>query len=379
VASNETNQNTTPEYRVGTRTDIGLRRKRNEDFLGVEKTPAGLLIVVCDGMGGHVGGERASRLAVETFTSAVRSGTAEPEALLRAAITEANNAVYEESRRSPDLKGMGTTLVAALVTGDRASLINLGDSRAYHLRSGRLSQVTRDHSYVGELVAAGRLTESEARVHPQRNIITQALGLDSTIKPDLYSVALRDGDALLLCTDGLYGMVEDSRIEQILASGDSPENACDALIAAALAGGGDDNVSVGLLAAGEPTRRARLVAEPNTLDPHEEKRSTGGMGITVWLVIALALGLVGGYFYQQSQKEPNAPAVVDSVAAPIDTNQFPVIDSTTLDSTQKTPSEMVDSLQKSRVVPQGVPDSGRMRDTGANRISDSIRQKKQVM
>ena len=374
MASNETNQNAMPEYRVGTRTDIGLRRKRNEDFLGVEKTPAGLLLVVCDGMGGHLGGERASRLAVETFIAGVRAGSGEPGALLKSAVIEANRIVYEESRRSPDLKGMGTTLVAALVEGDHATVINLGDSRAYQLRSGRLQQVTRDHSYVGDLVAQGRITESEARVHPQRNIITQALGLDPTIAPDLYTVVLRDGDALLLCTDGLHGMVEDRDIETILTTTDSPEAACDALIAAALAGGGDDNVSVGLLSTGRPTGRARLVAEPNTLDPHEEKRSGNRLGITVWLVIALAIGLVGGYFYQRSQQQPDTPPVVDSVSVRPDSSTLPWVDSAALDTTQKLPSEIADSLQKPGTAPQGMP-----KDSGGVRPPDTVGRKREVM
>src|SRR5688572_30868115 len=111
VAINETTVSGLPEHRVGTRTDIGLRRKRNEDFLGVEKIPRGLLLVVCDGMGGHAGGERASRLAVETFIESVRAGSGEPDALLSAAVLEANRVVYEESKRSPELSGMGTTLV----------------------------------------------------------------------------------------------------------------------------------------------------------------------------------------------------------------------------------------------------------------------------
>jgi PPM family protein phosphatase len=342
VASNSTQENATPEYRVGTRTDIGLRRKRNEDFLGIEKTPVGLLLVVCDGMGGHVGGERASRLAVETFIALVRGGSGDPDTLLRSALKEANQVVYEESRRTPDLKGMGTTLVAALVSGDRATVLNLGDSRAYHLRGGRLVRISNDHSLVGELVAQGRITEQQARVHPQRNIITQALGLDPGVTPDIYHVDLRDGDALLLCSDGLYGMVEDREIERIVKSGGTPERSCDGLIGAALDGGGDDNISVALLYAGGTTKAARLVAEPNTLDPNEQNEGRrSNKGLTLWLLFALAIGIGGGFLYQRSVEQDEA-ALADSVSSG-DSSMMPALRDTT---SQITPGDLVDSLDR---------------------------------
>ena len=356
-------------YRIGTRTDIGLRRKRNEDFLGVEKTPAGMLLVVCDGMGGHVGGERASRMAVETFISAVRTGSGDHDALMKSALEKANRAVYDEAMRSPDLKGMGTTLVAALISDNRATVINLGDSRAYHMQQGRLSRVSTDHSLVGELVAQGRLTESEARVHPQRNIITQALGLDPTVAPDIYHVPLRDGDALLLCSDGLYGMAEDKVIERIVAGGGAPERICDDLIQAALAGGGDDNVSVALLLSGEVTKAARLVAEPETVDPRRESESEGSGNVMVWVITFLLVG-GGGYFLYDQLVPAADPVAVDSTAirdSSLGTDSM-LVDS----SVQVNPSEQIDSLlQKDST--SGLPaDSSNPGDTNVQRGRDSI-------
>ncbi len=261
--------------RVGTRTHIGLKRELNEDYLGVEETPHGLLLVVCDGMGGHEAGERASRLAVDTFVRAVADGAGAPRELLRDAVLMANKAVYDESGRPATRAGMGTTLVAALVDGDRAIVVNVGDSRAYLQGSDGLRRVTSDHSMVGELVAQGKITEAQARVHPQRNIITRAVGTRPDIDPDFYDLTLRDGDQLLLATDGLTGMVDDPELERILHQEGSPERICDKLIDAALAGGGDDNVTVALLAVGERRASARQFTEPDT-DPTPRAFSAPG-------------------------------------------------------------------------------------------------------
>jgi serine/threonine protein phosphatase PrpC len=310
--------------RVGTRTDVGLRRERNEDFLGVQETPNGLLLVVCDGMGGHEGGDRASRLAVETFIeSALRDGGA-PREILARAVERANAAVYEDASRPTGRLGMGTTLVAALLSGSTATVVNVGDSRAYLFSRSRLSRITRDHSMVGELVAQGKISEEEARVHPQRNLITRALGTRAQVEPDLFDVPLADGDRLLLATDGLHGMVTDETIALIVGKGESPERTCDALVEAALAAGGDDNVTVALLAVGAEARLAAPIAEPDTQPP---VRSTavaavgaGGAARAVrtrsrWLLplVILTLGVAVWYFWRDTPVEPDLPSHVDSL------------------------------------------------------------------
>lgn len=309
-------------HRVGTRTDVGLRRERNEDFLGVRETPNGLLLVVCDGMGGHEGGDRASRLAVEIFIeSALRDGGA-PREILARAVERANAAVYEDASRPTGRPGMGTTLVAALLSGSTATVVNVGDSRAYLFSRSRLSRITQDHSMVGELVAQGKISEEGARVHPQRNLITRALGTRARIEPDLFDVPLADGDRLLLATDGLHGMVTDETIALIVGKGESPERTCDALIEAALAAGGDDNVTVALLAVGAEVGLAAPIAEPDT-QPPVRSTAAAAMGAggaaraarSRWLLplVILTLGVAVWYFWRDTPVEPDLPSHVDSL------------------------------------------------------------------
>jgi PPM family protein phosphatase len=229
------------KVRTGARSDIGRLRQRNEDAY-LLKEP---LFVVADGMGGHRGGDVASALALETIGSA-----ASPEATPRALVDEikrANRAVLERGESDRDLRGMGTTLTAVLTEDAKAHVVHVGDSRAYLLRDGTLQQLTEDHTLVQRMVREGRLTEDEAAQHPQRSILTRALGVDEDIPVDELSLDIHPGDRLLLCTDGLTNMVERDRIQEILESEDDPQAACDKLIDAANRAGGDDNITVVLL------------------------------------------------------------------------------------------------------------------------------------
>jgi len=277
------------DLRVGTRTDIGLRRKRNEDFLDVRQTPLGLLMVVCDGMGGPGNGDRASRLAAEAFVTAAEGSVSDPRSMLNDGVERAGRAIAEEIARDPSCAGMGTTLVAALVKGRHATVANVGDSRAYLYAGGSIRRVTRDHSLVGEMVERGELTEEEAARHPRRNIITRALGGERGVLPDLFELDLAQGDTLLLATDGLHGMIPDSSIAEVLAGGGGPSQLCDMLVERALVAGGDDNITVALL---------RLDAGGSfrdiPTDPGEEPRRRGGgsggvlAGIVAILLLAAA-------------------------------------------------------------------------------------------
>jgi PPM family protein phosphatase len=280
-------------FRVATRTHIGLRRKRNEDFLGVESTMHGLLLVVCDGMGGHAGGDRASRLAVELLSDHVRNARAGAEHMFRAGVELANQRISSESRTIEDAHGMGTTLVAAIAGGNRATVVNVGDSRAYLFHDGRLRRVTIDHSVVGELVASGELTEEQAAHHPQRNLITRALGTTSHVEPDIFNVTLEQDDILLLSTDGLHGLVRDAEIEELLRSNPSPERACDALIEAALAAGGTDNVTVALLRVGNESDDGGPITDPATLPPATTSPQRGPSRPRLVLLLIAIVGLAG--------------------------------------------------------------------------------------
>jgi len=238
--------------------DKGRRRARNEDSLVLD--PAHGLFVVCDGMGGHVGGEVASGLAAQAIVGFVTARAAdewpferlpalsEPADILRNAALLANRRIAERITSEPGLARMGTTMVAVLLlAGGRVTLAHVGDSRAYLWRQGQLRQLTSDHSWVNEQVQMGALSKSEAERHPFRNIITRALGTPEELSVDVIEETLRAGDWLLLCSDGLTGMVDDAKIAEILATESDPRAACDRLVGAANAAGGDDNITVAVL------------------------------------------------------------------------------------------------------------------------------------
>ena len=222
----------------GSRTDIGCLRDHNEDSLVV--TPP--LFAVADGMGGHAAGEVASEIAVRVL-SELAPEHPDGEALGRA-IEEANRAVIQAAREGRGRQGMGTTMTAAMLEGERLVIAQVGDSRAYLLHQGKLQQLTRDHSLVAMMVEAGQLTPEEARVHPRRSVITRALGTDPSTKPDLYEIDVEAGDRLLLCSDGLYGMVEDPAIQAIMTRTADPQRCASQLVNEAIAAGGNDNVTV---------------------------------------------------------------------------------------------------------------------------------------
>jgi PPM family protein phosphatase len=221
------------------KSDTGRQRRANEDSFFV-RSP---LFVVADGMGGAQAGEVASRLAAETFAAGLPDdGTSEQR--LETRVREANQRIHDVSREDHALNGMGTTLTAAYIDGDELTLAHVGDSRAYLLRAGELSRLTRDHTLVEELVRRGELTEQEAAEHPQRSIITRALGPEPDIDIDLHTHRVHPGDVLLLCSDGLTGMIGEVEVAEILSGATSLRDAGRALVDAANEAGGRDNITV---------------------------------------------------------------------------------------------------------------------------------------
>jgi PPM family protein phosphatase len=230
-------------------TDVGRTRSGNEDSYFCGRT----VFAVADGLGGHQGGEVASAAAVEplaTLDGRELATPAEAAEALAGAIAEANSAILERAAGDPGLWGMGTTVTAAVVVGDHLQLAHVGDSRAYLLRDGTLEQHTTDHTVVGELVRRGRLTPAQAAVHPERSILTRAVGLDPRIPVDTPDpIDLHPGDQVLLCSDGLTEAVPDPQIAEILITNPDGNTACTALIDAANDAGGPDNITVVLLRA----------------------------------------------------------------------------------------------------------------------------------
>lgn len=239
------------------KTDVGRVRQENQDDYRAGELPGGAVwALVCDGMGGAKGGREASQGAcnvIENFFQEqyAQCGAGQEEPFLKKALLYANRFVFQKAAHEEALAGMGTTAVCALVRSGNVYLCHAGDSRAYLIRDGKLTQLTHDHSYVQELVDCGTITEEEAEHHPQKNIITKALGVDYRLEPEFTVAKLKREDRLLLCTDGLTNMVPVEEMEKLLAQGtfyDLP----DRLIEAANAHGGSDNITALLLAV-EPT------------------------------------------------------------------------------------------------------------------------------
>ncbi len=223
------------------RTHIGKVRSSNQDAILVCPGKYGVY-GVADGMGGHKAGDVASKIAVAVVERALKNERP-TISLLRKAIEEANQAIYEEQLANPDYSGMGTTMTVIWEDEDRVLLGHVGDSRAYRVRNNAISQVSLDHSMVAEMVRRGLITEDEARVHPYRNIITRALGTAPTINVDVKELEKASGDLYLLCSDGLSEYVHPNRMNEVLRKY-SLENAADVLLNLALEGGGRDNISV---------------------------------------------------------------------------------------------------------------------------------------
>lgn len=239
-------------------TDKGRVRPTNQDIYRLEVRPEkeSAFVLVCDGMGGANAGNVASRFAADSFLAdAAGALDSAPDEIMRHktmlhALEKANDTVFGLAGRQPEFRGMGTTLVGAFVQGREASILNVGDSRAYLFDGETLRQVSEDHSYVEEMLRLGRISAEDARTHPQKNLITRAVGVDATVDGDLFEVELRDTDILLLCSDGLTGMVEDEKIAEVLAKAGTLEDKGRELLTLALEGGGRDNITVALFTRG---------------------------------------------------------------------------------------------------------------------------------
>jgi serine/threonine protein phosphatase PrpC len=244
--------------RYGAASDVGMVRPANQDSYLITSSS----FAVADGMGGHAAGEVASQLALAAFRDDLPAAPSEDA--LRGAVSAANRAVYERSLEYVELRGMGTTLVGLALSADRVHgvLVNVGDSRAYRYRDGTLERLSRDHTYVADLVSAGQLTEAEARTHPQRHIVTRALGIEPGVEIDTWLMDLVIGDRYLLCSDGLFGEVPDSTIAAILAEVEDPQQVADLLVGTANAMGGHDNVTVIVVDIVEGEEAVPLTAAP---------------------------------------------------------------------------------------------------------------------
>jgi len=284
-------------------TDVGQVRMANQDAFGEFRDDAKRrhLLLVADGMGGHRGGEVASRMTVDAVGECFDGEQGPPGEFVLTALTKANTRVNDRAATDGRLQGMGTTAVALLFDGTpEAWVAHVGDSRCYRLRDGVMTQITEDHSVVGELVRRGQLTAEEARVHPQSNEILRAIGTQSKVMVEVAPVELRPGDRYLLCSDGLSGMVTDDEIAEVLGS-QSAADAVRTLIERANLAGGTDNITVqigiigdyegvrdqsGAPASPDQTQRNEAPREPTKLD----------LGALPWLIVAAAIAMIAAWW-----------------------------------------------------------------------------------
>ena len=278
------NKNTAgQDISFGSRTDIGYVRDHNEDSLIIIPP----LFAVADGMGGHEAGEIASEITVNTLAELAPSHL-DAEGLT-AAVEAANYNVMKAPRQGIGRDGMGTTLTAAMLEGERLLIAQVGDSRAYLLHKGHLQQITRDHSLMADLIEAGQITPEEARVHPNRSVITRAIGSDIHMRPDIYELNVDAGDRILLCSDGLSSMISNNAIESIMRRQSDAQHCADELVTAALENGGADNVTV-------------VVADvPGFSEVREKKRAHKSrvfyVGLAIALVAVIFTAGFGGYAF----------------------------------------------------------------------------------
>lgn len=283
TTSNNEHGPATQDLSFGSRTDVGYVREHNEDSLIIIPP----LFAVADGMGGHEAGEVASEITVNTLAE-LAPDHLDAEALT-AAVEAANYNVLKAPRQGIGRNGMGTTLTAAMLEGERLLIAQVGDSRAYLLHHGSLQQITRDHSLMADLIEAGQITPEEARTHPNRSVITRAIGSDIHMHPDIYELNVDAGDRILLCSDGLTSMVSNHAIEAIMRRQSDPQHCADELVQAALENGGADNVTV-------------IVADvAGFAEAREQKKARRSRAFYIGLVVALVAVIFaaafGGYTY----------------------------------------------------------------------------------
>ncbi|MCU0436832.1 MAG: Stp1/IreP family PP2C-type Ser/Thr phosphatase [Raineya sp.] len=352
----ETNTQELKNFEFGNATDVGCKRDNNEDYLGYFQTQNGHLFVVCDGMGGHQAGEKASQLTVEVFKRYFTAGyyPNASEALEKATI-EANKIVFETSQKYTEYAGMGTTLVAVLIRDNQVFYVHVGDSRLYlyEQETQKLHRITKDHSFVQQLVDNGIISDLEAESHPRKNEILRALGVNSVVEPEVGISAIlpADNDLLLLCSDGLNSMILDAQIQSVIA--DNSLNILQRtknLIESAKQAGGYDNITVQLIRFYAQNRKKTVLPshhiKNNTEEITEKKTENNSLNIKKILPITLLLiGLIAfGIWYVQN-KNPfveKAKQLQDSIKIQKDTLKKSLFD-------EEKEKERQDSLKKDSI------------------------------
>jgi serine/threonine protein phosphatase PrpC len=297
-----------PAFDLGAATHTGYERQENQDLQGIFDTPVGKLLVLADGMGGHLGGALAAKLTVQGLQQALgRADTGRPlQETIKEAFEQANAAVCQRAGdKDEDTRGMGSTALMLLLSGHNAWIAHVGDSRAYLLRSGRLTRLTKDHTRVQRMVDVGILTEEEARVHPDGNLLDRAMGQMVEVEADIACHELLPQDMMLLCSDGLWAYSTETEIEQVLNRPGSAQQLCDQLVGLALDKGGEDNVTVQLLRLTDvrvaAAASSRTTRERPELNDDRASSARRGRRHHKHVVIAAAVLLLGLFFWTHRQ------------------------------------------------------------------------------
>lgn len=296
-------------FLIAKATDVGVARQVNEDSMTVFDSPNGQVLAVCDGMGGQAAGDVASQLAVNIIENILTDNIFEsPEEAIRRSILAANQGVLNRTAQNPELEGMGSTCVMLIVKDGRVHCGWVGDSRIYYIANHTIRQISHDQSYVQQLLDSGQITKGEAANHPQKNEITNCIGLQGMTAPDTVAVPIvpEPGSVFLLCTDGLSGMVEERQIEHVVSNTKmSLQQKADRLVTMANEAGGVDNITVELIQFGDSdtagATAGTLFETPDGVNKIKTRSHTRLYIIGVLVIVALCL--VGGYYYMQMQKK----------------------------------------------------------------------------
>jgi len=304
-------------FEFASASDKGKVRKANEDYFGSSETKNGYLFLVCDGMGGHVGGKEASRIAVKTISDYLTSQTfTEPKRALNDSMTAGNTAILQAASEKPELKGMGTTCVAVLIQNSDVYYAHVGDSRIYRLSGNNLSQITKDHSFVQHLIDAGVITPEEAEQHPRKNEISNALGLPKMQPPTVCQTPMKvlKDDCFLLCSDGLTGMVPDDEIKKVLTEPQlTLQQKADRLIHLANNAGGTDNITVQIIKFNRSDyKQADLKEYDRGSSDNKKKNNFNPLFLSVIVILGI---LTAGWYYFHSAKSIENSSVQKSTAS----------------------------------------------------------------
>lgn len=297
-------------YVIAKATDVGATRQLNEDSMTVFDSPNGQVLAVCDGMGGQAAGDVASQLTVNIIENILTDNTFEtPEEAIRRSILAANQGVLNRAAQNPEHEGMGSTCVMLIIKGGRVHCGWVGDSRIYYIANHTIRQLSRDQSYVQQLLDSGQITAEEAANHPQKNEITNCIGLQGMTPPDTVAVPIvpEPGSVFLLCSDGLSGMLDERQIERVVSNSQMTlQQKADRLVALANEAGGLDNITVELVQFGTTENvgatSGTLFETPEGVDNRKRKSKTLRYCIIAIIVLAV-IALIGGFFFMQQQKE----------------------------------------------------------------------------